>query len=118
MSPRFLFLILSFTLLSGQVGATSVVFNDLNLVDRDISIYMVNDTGTHLISSPEMVTSNTTIELDPTGSYQVIIEPSKDTWFDDPRNALDYLINTSIGQTIVFIMFAFGFVGIIRLIFK
>lgn len=117
-SLRFFFLVSTVLLLSGVASATTLTFNDLNLVDRDISIYYVNATGSYLISSPEMATSNTTISLEDAGSYQIVIEPSKDTWFDDPRNAVDYFINTAIGQTITFMMIAIGFVLLIRLIIR
>jgi hypothetical protein len=62
--------------------------------------------------------ANATVNLDSSYSYQVVLEPSKNTWFDDPRNALTYFINDAAGQTITFLVFAFAFVGIVKIVFR
>jgi hypothetical protein len=119
-SPHFLFLSLALLLLgvASPASAVPVTFNDINLQARGVSIYEINETGTYLVSTPGSVTSNMTIDLDPTGSYQIIIEPSYDTWFDDPKNALTYFIHDAAGQTIVFMVFAFVFIGVVKLMFR
>lgn len=117
MSLRFPFLSLLFLLtLITPAGATQVIFNDLNMVDRDISIYQVNATATTLIY--QGASSNTTYDLDPLSSYQIVLEPSRNTWFDDPRNFLTYLVNDGIGQTITLIVGVICFGGLVRLAFR
>lgn len=111
-------LLFCFCLFLVPAQAVPVQFSDINLQDRSVSIYLVNASGTFLISSPDMVTSNASIDLDPTGSYQIVIEPDKNTWFDDPLNAVRFFTSDNMGQTITFLMFAFTFIGIVRLGFR
>jgi len=121
MRSHFSFLILFFLLSGGLLSpcaAVPISFNDLNLVERDISIYQISENGTTLISSPGSISSNMTIDLDPAGSYQIVLEPSHLTFYDDPMNTLEYFINDAAGQTIVFLCSALIFVAIIRLIFR
>lgn len=118
MHPKYIFSVLTFLLLIGSASAVPVSFSDINLQDRAIAIYEVDENGTHLVSTPDMVTSNATIELDAAKSYQIIIQPDKNTWFDDPLNALSFLVSDNMGQTIVFMMFAFIFAWVMRLIFR
>lgn len=114
---KFLTLFLLLFLQAPAALAVPVSFNDLNLVDRDISLYQVNESGSYLVSG-DLKTSNATYDLNPVYSYQVVIEPSHLTWFDDPRNALTYFIDDAAGQSITFLVFAVVFVGLVRLVFR
>ena len=121
MSLRFNFFLTFFLilfLLPGGAFAQQVTFNDLNLVDRDVSIYAINETGTYLISPAGSTTENLTLDLPQDYSYQIVVEPSKNTWFDDPRNAIQYFVSDSTGQTLTFLCFALIFGGIIKIAFR
>ncbi|WP_440944968.1 hypothetical protein ACSAZL_12470 [Methanosarcina sp. T3] len=110
------FLLLSSLCLPAAASNVSINFNDLNIVERDISVYQVSETGVSVIYSGS--TENASISLNPDYSYQIVVEPSEFTWIDDPRNALTYFIDTAAGQTISFFGGALVFVGIVKLIFR
>lgn len=118
MHPKLYFLVLTFLLLIGSASAVPVSFSDINLQDRAIAIYEVDENGTHIVSTPDMVTSNCTIDLDAEKSYQIVIQPDRNTWFDDPINTLRYITSDGMGQIIVFMMFAFMFGWLTKLIFR
>lgn len=115
---NFFFTFLLIFFLVGGASAQQVTFNDLNLVDRDVSIYAVNDTGTYLVSSAGSSTANTTLDLSQDYSYQVVIEPSHNTWFDNPQNAIQYFFSDSAGQTLTFIVFALALGGFVKIVFR
>lgn len=114
MTPKHIFLsILLFLLLMPSAFAIPVRFTDINLNSRQISVYQVNETGSQLIYHGN--SDNSTCELDPAYGYQVVSEPSRLTWLDDPRNAFSYLVNSAAGQSITFLLFAFTFIGLIKI---
>jgi hypothetical protein len=113
---KFSFLFLLIFSFIPLASCQSVTFNDLNLVSRDVAVYSVSETGTTLIDQGS--SSNMTIELSQNENYQIVIEPSHSTWFDDPRNALHYLTSDAMGQTLTFLVFAFLFGGIIKIIVR
>lgn len=115
-TKSFLFLFFSLTLLILPAGATQLTINDLNMLDREVSIYQVNSTTTTLLFRGS--STNTTCELDPALSYHVVIEPSRTSWFDDPKLLLQYFINDALGQTITFAVCIIAFGGLIRLAFR
>lgn len=103
-------------LLIVPASAQTITFSDLNLNSRHVSIYSVNGSGTTLLSSGS--SSNLTVDLSPDNTYQIVIKPDRNTWFDDPRNAIQYFISDATGQTLTFLIFALMFGGIIRIVFR
>lgn len=118
MHPKYFFLVLTLTLLIGSASAVPVSFSDINLQDRAIAIYEVDANGTHIISTPDMVTSNCTIDLDAEKSYQIVIQPDRNTWFDDPLNALRFFTYDDVGHSLTFLLFACVFGGLVKIIFR
>lgn len=110
-SVFFLILLISLT---GAASAVTVSFSDFNLVSRNIEIYEISENGTTLSSSG--ITNNATFHLNPDCEYQIIVKPSKFSWFDDPRDTFDYIVNTAAGQSIAFLFIFLIFGGLVRLI--
>ena len=110
----FLLLFISLSLIPGAT-AQQVVFNDLNMVGRDISIYQINETGSHLVY--QGATANATYDFNTSNSYQIVLEPSHFSWFDDPTNALKFFISDGAGQAISFCIALFVFGALVRISF-
>ena len=100
---------------SAEAGV-SVSLSDLNLVSRNIELYAVDGTNITLIYTG--ASDNSTFTLNPALSYQIIAKPSRFSWIDDPRDLLNYLINTASGQTISFLVLFVVIIGPLRWIFK
>jgi len=108
----FLLLFVSLSLIS-CASAQQIVFNDLNMVGRDVSIYQINETGSHLVY--QGATTNATYDFNTSNSYQVVFEPSKFSWFDDPMTTLKFFIHDGAGQAISFCLVLITFGALIRL---
>jgi len=114
MSPKIFFPVLFLILLlPASCYAVPITLNDLNMVSRDVSIYQISDNGSTLIY--QGATDNLTTDLSNEYSYQIVFEPSRASWLDDPMSLLEFFIYQGAGQILTFIVALLFFGAIVKL---